>query len=315
MKRTRLYFLGGFVAVLLVCGWLVYNNFLGVMNTLRDMRLDMAGYESGFVKTDSTEIHYKKGGKGKKTVLLVHGFGLGGATTWFDTMLEFDDELTFIVPDLLWFGESNGSISPTLPNQARALWMFCDSMHIQPDAIVGISYGGFVAFEMLHQRPQGSKELVIINSPGPVFQKDDIASLCERAQVNSPDELFIPKDVAGLHHLFSFVFSEEPPIPDFIYQQIFENETQRNADIKRSLMKDLVNNADVYRNAGYPKYTKNSVLWGRNDRVFPLSCGERLADSLHADIFIMEQSGHIPHPKERASYMAELRRILVGESM
>lgn len=311
MKRKRLYIFGGILATLLVGGLLVYYNFFGVMNTLRDARLDMAGFDAGTIKTDSTQIYYRKGGTGKKTVLLVHGFGLGGATTWFDTMLEMDEELTFIVPDLLWFGESTGNIAPNLPNQARTMWELCDSLHIKPDAIVGISYGGFVAFEMLHQRPQGAKELLVINSPGPVFQKDDIADLCKRAEVNSPDELFIPNDVAGLHHLFNFVFSEEPPIPGFIYGQIFENETQRNADIKRNLMKDLVNNADIYRAAGFPKHTKNSVIWGQNDQVFPLVCGQELADSLDAEIVILEKSGHIPNPKERDIYMAALRKVLV----
>ena len=310
MKRKKLYIWGGILALFVVGGWYIFTHVFGVVSTLRDARLEWAGFEPGRMKTDSTDMFYFRGGEGKKTVLLIHGFGMGGATTWFDPMVELSDELNFIVPDLIWFGESTGNITPNLPNQARLVWALCDSLKVKPDAIVGVSYGGFVAFEMLHQRPQGTEQLLIVNSPGPVFSKDDISQLCQRAAVNTPDELFIPKDVTGLQHLFKFVFSEEPPIPDFVYEQIFEKETQRNADIKRKLMQDLVNNADMYRVAGFPK-TKNGVIWSRNDQVFPMECGQRLTDSLHAEMVVLEQSGHVPNPRDRQQYLAGLRKFLV----
>lgn len=312
--RRKKFFLwsGGIMAALTIAAWLIVTHFMGVMNTLRDTRLSLAGFHEKSIKTDSTEVFYYRGGTGKKKVLLVHGFGLGGATTWFDAMLDMDEDLDIIVPDLLWFGDSKGSIQPNLPNQAKTMWQLCDSLQITPDAIVGISYGGFVAFEMIRQRPESAKQLLIVNSPGPVFQEDDIAQLCKRAEVNSPDELFIPKDVEGLEHLFTFVFSEKPPIPEFVYEQIFEGETQKNAEIKRSLMKDLVSNAYIYRACGFPKNTKNGVIWSKNDQVFPLVCGERLADSLHAEIVVLEKSGHVPNPKERKEYLAGLRKFLVN---
>lgn len=310
MKRTRYYIFGAVLALLAIMGWWAMTHAIGLLGTVRDVRLGMAGFEKGSVRTDSAEVHYYRGGTGKKTVLLIHGFGVGGATTWFDAMLSLDDDIQIIVPDLVWFGESEGSMRPNLPNQARTLWQLCDSLHVKPDALVGISYGGFVSFEMLHQRPEGAKQLVIVNSPGPVFQQDDIRALCARAEVDSPDELFIPKDENGLKHLFRFVFSSEPPIPDFIYDQIFNGETQKNAETKRLLMRDLVDNADLYRVAGFPK-TKNGVIWSRNDQVFPLACGERLADSLRAEMVVLENSGHVPHPGERERYMAGLRKFLL----
>lgn len=304
-----------FSVIILLLGsgaWYGYTHTLGIVDALRDMRLGMAGFSEQVIRTDSAEVHYYRGGKGKKTVLFIHGFGLGGATTWFDTMLSLDEDVNLIVPDLVWFGNSQGQMKPTLPNQARTMWALCDQLNITPDAIVGVSYGGFVAFEMLNQRPEGAKELLIINSPGPIFQKDDIRQMCERAEVNTPDELFVPKDEQGLRHLFSFVFAEEPPIPDFIYHQIFEKETLKNADTKRVLMRDLVDNADTYRRGRLPTHTKNNVVWGRHDRVFPLTYGQKLADTLHAEITVLEESGHVPNPDEREVYLALLKKILVN---
>ena len=311
MKPKRYYLIGTLLLLLALTGWWGFTHALTVMDTLLHARLRMAGYTSHTFRTDSAQVHYHRGGTGKKTVLLVHGFGLGGTATWFDTMLSLEEDVNFIVPDLVWFGDSQGQMAPTLPNQAGILWALCDELQVQPDAIVGVSYGGFVAFEMLHRRPEGAKELIVINSPGPVFRKDDVQALCDRADVKTPDELFIPQNEEGLHHLFEFVFSGKPPIPDFIYGQIFENETLKNAEAKRRLMRDLVDNADLYRQAGYP-HTKNSIIWSKKDQVFPLECGRELADSLHAQMLVLENSGHVPHPSEREVYLNGLRKFLVN---
>lgn len=310
MKRKKGIIWSSIFLCIGLIAWYTFTHFFAVANTFRDARLRMAGYASHSIQLDSSTVNYLEGGNGKKNVVLIHGFGLDGATTWFLPLLDMSDEFHFIVPDLLWFGESTSSLAPTLPNQAQMIWQLCDSLHIQPDALVGISYGGFVSFEMIHQRPEGAKKLVIVNSPGPTFQEEDIKQLCARAQVNAPDELFIPTDVAGLQHLFRFVFAEEPPIPDFAYEQIFETETMKNADLKRALMRDLVNNAARYRGTGYPTHTENRVIWSKKDQVFPLANGNTLADSLHAKFFLLEESGHVPSPKDQAHFIAALKTSL-----
>lgn len=312
MKKKRLYILSSILLLIALGGWMAFSNALFVVNSVRDIRLKAAGFEAQTFKTDSAEIHYLRGGTGKKTVLLVHGFGLGGATTWFDPMLDMENELNFIVPDLMWFGESNGQVEPNLPNQARMMWALCDQLNITPDAIAGISYGGFVAFEMLNQRPEGTKELLIINSPGPVFTNTDVDAMCARADVSVPEDLFIPKDVAALKHGFKFVFSEEPPIPDFLYEQIHANETLKNAEIKKKLMRELVENAETYRNSKLSQSVKNKVIWCANDQVFPLAYGERLADTLHAEIAVLPNSGHVPNPKMRKEFLGMIRHFLVN---
>lgn len=311
MKRKRLYIWGGIATALVVLGWLAYANLFGIMGFMRDMHLGIKGFEHHSLKTDSTEIAYYRGGSPeKKKILFLHGFGMGGGFTWYNVMTDMSDEMDFIVPDLMWFGDSKGKVDPTLPNQARAMWELCDSLKIMPDAIVGISYGGFVAFEMMHQRPQANPGLILVNSPGPVFREDDITALCTRAKVKSPDELFVPRDVDGVKHLFQFVFHGAPPMPDFMYGQIFDNEIQKDTETRRALMKDLVGNAQLYRSHGILKGSKNMVVWSKNDQVFPLACGQELADSLHCNIVVMEKSGHVPDPDDRPVYMGALRDFL-----
>lgn len=312
MKRRRLYIAGIILSVLALLLVLVLNNIFAVAGALRDARLYTAGFRPGVMHTDSSEIFYYRGGKGDRTVLFVHGFGVGGATTWFDAMLTLNDSVQLLVPDMPWFGRSDSRMTPSLHNQAAEMWKLCDSLQIQPDAIAGISYGGFVAMEMLNQRPHGADQLLIVNSPGPAFGPDDIRLLCERAGAPSPEDLFIPRKAEGQKKLMGFVFSNDSlPVPDFIFRQMYEKETCRHAEQKRALMRELVNNADNYRSQMYSSATQNAVIWSRKDRVFPIRYGQRLADTLHAEMSILEHSGHVPHPSDKEAYMEAMRRFLV----
>lgn len=310
-KTGRIIFFTLFGLFLLTAFSYAYFRTLDLMNGLRDARLYLAGYRADVWEGDSARIFYYRGGQGSKTVLLVHGFGLGGATTWLDPMLDLEADLNFIVPDLIWFGNSEGKVTPSLTNQARMMWKLLDGLDVRPDMIAGISYGGFVSLEMLNQRPQGTDELLIINSPGPVFGKDDVDSLCMRAEVKTPEELFIPDNVEGLRHLFRFVFSGEPPLPGFIYDQIFVNETRKNADVKRALMQELVANESKYKSGRLSPHVKNKVIWSADDWVFPLPYGKRLADTLNAEFAVLPNSGHVPNPAMRGEFLRIVRDMML----
>lgn len=310
-KRLRIFvfcFLGVFVASLF--GY-AYFRTLHLLNGVRDVRLYAAGFRSYMWQSDSAEINYQRGGRGKKNIVLLHGFGLGGASTWLDPMLSLKEDVHLIVPDLMWFGNSQGKVSPSLYNQARVMWQFLDQLDIRPDMIVGISYGGFVGFEMLNQRPAGTDEFLIINSPGPVFGRDDVDSLCLRADVKSPEELFIPDSVAGLRHLFRFVFSAEPPIPEFLYRQIFEFETRKHAEVKIALMRELVANEAKYKASRLSSTVKNKVIWSADDQVFPLRYGKQLADTLGAEFAILPNSGHVPNPAVRDEFRRLMKKMMI----
>jgi pimeloyl-ACP methyl ester carboxylesterase len=310
-KRQRLFLFGllGLFFVSLL-GY-AYFRTLNLLNGFRDARLFVAGYRSSVWQADSADLYYYRGGSGKKTVVLLHGFGLGGATTWLDPMLGLQEDFHFIVPDLMWFGNSEGKVAPSLQNQARMMWQFLDGLNVRPDLIAGISYGGFVGFEMLNQRPRGTDEFLIVNSPGPVFGKPDVDSLCLRAGVKSPEELFIPDSVQGLRHLFRFVFSGEPPIPDFMLRQIFEFETCKHAEIKKTLMRELVANEAKYKASRLSAGVKNKVIWSAYDQVFPLRYGLQLADTLGAELAVLPNSGHVPNPAVRQEFRQLMRKMML----
>lgn len=313
MQKNRRVYVYLLVALFLVLGgYWAFNNVLYIANTFKHARLKAAGYESAYHITDSSSVYFYKGGTGSKKVLLVHGFGVGGATTWFDAMLGLNNDVELLVPDLMWFGESSGEYEPTLTNQAKVIRELCDYLGYKPDVIAGISYGGFVALEMLNQDPSLNSELVIVNSPGVTFGKADVELMCKRAGAESADKLFVPDEVSKYKNLLNFVTSGGiPDVPEFILNQLFSNETLKFADNKRKLMRDLVENSELYKTHMNVSYKTAGIIWSKNDSVFPLRYGMQLADSLNAPLYTLENSGHIPMPSDKDVYVEHLRGLFV----
>lgn len=312
MKNKRLlrYLVSGLLlgSVLVV----LFLNAFDLISVVRHARLKIAGFDTGVMQTDSSEIFYYKGGQGARKVLLVHGFGVGGAATWYDAMVGLNEEVELLVPDLMWFGNSTGSMEPTLSNQAEMIRALCIELNYKPDVIAGISYGGFVALEMLNQDPDLYSELVIVNSPGATFGKADVEMMCARAGAKSADQLFVPSEVSGLRGLLKFVTSGGiPDVPEFVLSQMFNSETLKHADSKRKLMRDLVENAEEYKKHMNVCYKSAGVIWSKNDSVFPLRYGKQLADTLDAPLYTLENSGHIPMPSDRELYVEKLRGFFV----
>lgn len=311
-KNRKLYAYLSVLLILIIGGYFVLNNVFGIINVFRDARLKAAGYESGYYNTDSSSIYYYKGGSGPKKVLLIHGFGVGGATTWFDAMLGLNKDVELLVPDLMWFGKSDGKYEPTLTNQAKVVRELCDYLGYKPDVIAGISYGGFVALEILNQDPNLYSELVIVNSPGVTFGKADVELMCQRAGAESADMLFVPNEASKLGQLLKFVTSGGiPDLPDFFLNQMFTSETLKHAENKRKLMRDLVGNSEEYKSHMNVRYKSAGVIWSKNDSVFPLRYGMQLADILDAPLYTLENSGHIPMPSDREVYVERLRDLFV----
>jgi hypothetical protein len=89
-------------------------------------------------------------------LVLVHGFGWEGVTTW-ELQLEafLEAEFAVYVPDLVFFGEST-TTSPRRSEafQAECLIAMLQRLGVQSGVnVLGISYGGLVAFAMASMFP------------------------------------------------------------------------------------------------------------------------------------------------------------------
>ncbi|MGF1687336.1 alpha/beta hydrolase [Photobacterium japonica] len=250
-----------------------------------------AGYEEHYLPlSDGGTMKYWVGGTGKP-LLLLHGFGGSAISTWKNEMLTLNGDYRVIVPDLAWFGDSYSHGKPNLSTQTDAVWQVMDTLGIDKFNVAGISYGGFVTYNMMTQ-PERIEKSVIIASPGPLFTDNDLTALCQRAGVEQPEQLFVPQNSDEVRRLFSHVFVEPKRMPDFVADQIYHNYFASFRDEKSALIQSLVE--DRTRISAFPveQLPPTLLIWGDSDAIFPLENGISLSQHLNAPLIVLPETGH-----------------------
>ncbi|MGF1727174.1 alpha/beta fold hydrolase [Photobacterium nomapromontoriensis] len=269
-----------------------------------------AGYQEHFLPLkEGGTVKYWVAGTGQP-LLLLHGFGGSAVSTWKNEMLELSKYYRVIAPDLPWFGGSFSQGEPNLTTQTDAVWQIVDSLGIEKFSVAGISYGGFVTYNMMMQ-PDRVEKGIIIASPGPLFSDDDLAALCLRAGVEKPEQLFVPQNSNEVRRLFDHVFIEPKKMPDFIAQQIYDGYFSSFQTEKEALIQSLPQ--DRERISRYPAHSlpPSLLIWGDSDDIFPLKSGIALSKYLNSAIIVLPETGH-GVTNEQPETVTKLLRSYVG---
>lgn len=93
-------------------------------------------------------IHYVRNGRGRHTLVLVHGF-LGGARYWLPTTAGLNDHFDFIAVDLPGFAASAQVPAPdSIGGMAGSVVELVDSLGVKQFSLMGFSMGGMVATQL-----------------------------------------------------------------------------------------------------------------------------------------------------------------------
>lgn len=268
-----------------------------------EKKLEAAGMEHRTEEIDDATVSYWVGGSGPN-LLLVQGFGASSMWQWHDQIPELTAYHKVIVPDLLWFGGSHSDVEDfSLNHQVRVITALLDRLGVEKTDIVGISYGGFVAYEIASTVPGRVSRVVMVDSPGRAYTSADYDALCKRFGVDDAAEVLIPDTRDDVRRLIDIAYFDPPYTPGFalddvlstLYAEYGEEQAQLlNAAV--GAMKDLGTRPDGYD-------AETLVVWGRHDPVFPLALADRLLDRLgdKATLVVIEKAKHAPtveHPDE-----------------
>ena len=235
-------------------------------------------------------LTYWEGGQGQP-LLLLHGFGGTAAATWKAEMIQLSKKYRVIAPHLLWFGESYSDNSAQLATQTNAIWQLVDKLKLKKIDVAGISYGGFITYDMM-LTPERINKAVIIASPGPLFNDQDLSDLVQRAGIQSPEELFVPNNGDGVKRLYDNVFIDKKIIPDFIANQIYHDYFSQWKLQRTQLIKTLPNDRDRIHQYDPKKLPQTLLIWGENDQIFPLKSGIKLSQYIQAPIIVLPKTAH-----------------------
>jgi pimeloyl-ACP methyl ester carboxylesterase len=247
---------------------------------------------------------------GNVPVLLLHGFAVPGHAMWLPWADGLAKQRALIMPDLLGYGYSERIPTPgsyyTLASYAASLAAILDELEVAQVDVVGQSYGGVVAARFALDYPNRVRRVVFINSP--LYSESSAAE----GIIHLP--LGIGRAVTwhmfgggALSVLAGYCRSQQSErcmsrlhVKDTTDTVRAMMDTHRHTPDAATLLEDL------------PGFTAPAmVIWGANDRFFPVSFGERLARETKAKLVIIPDAGHIPYlyrPDEVTQHVTDFLR-------
>ncbi|WP_153447401.1 alpha/beta fold hydrolase [Vibrio algicola] len=246
-----------------------------------------------------TQFHYWDNQKvSDNTVILIHGVGGDALSNWQSTMLALGDKYRVIAPDILWYGQSISDLTPSLEDQVTALADLLQQLDIQGNVhLVGHSYGGFIVYGLLANNDLATTA-TIISSPGGAFDQTDLDALMTRFDIKQPSDLFVPQDDVGLKRLMNATSEDPLHVPAFTMGGFYDKYFASNAQQKSYMLNHLIaSRDDLVAKVTHKKSQPNGLppmqlIWGEDDRIFPLENGMLLSKQLSAPLYIVTGTAH-----------------------
>jgi pimeloyl-ACP methyl ester carboxylesterase len=275
-------------------------------------RFKQAGLRPFTMPVAGGKLHVWRGGSGKETLVLLHGFGGSCLWQWAEMVGELSKRYQLLIPDLLWFGQSDGGdLEPSLQVQSETIRQLIRQTSSSPVHIAGISYGGFIAYLLANDSPEMVQSLTLIDCPATVMNKQDYHELLARFELPDMVPMMVPAGAKEMPRLMKLAFHKPPPVPRFAWADAHRVLFCEHVDARKALLNDLVAYLDE---PARDDKTDQPVLivWGEHDRLFPPELGERLQRHLgdRARLVRIADAAHAPIVEQAKAVNAALLDFL-----
>ncbi len=265
------------------------------------------------------EVVFTDRGTGQ-TVLLVHGL-MSTRHTWDDQLDRLARDYRVIAPDLLGHGDSAKPAGDySLGAHAAMLRDLLDVLEVPRVTIVGHSLGGGIAMQFAYLFPDRTDRLVLVSSGG--LGREVSPAL--RAATLPGSELVLPLlgsgFVRGVGDCALRLWSRVglPAISPSSTQGWRSLAGLADPASRRAF---LATSRSVINAGGQTVSAQDRLtsllshdlmlMWGRRDRVIPISHIETTLESLpRSHVVVLSRSGHFPHLDEPELFAIELDSFL-----
>ncbi len=278
---------------------------------LRERSLHAQARRAGLLATTTPtgveQVRLSRGGTGRP-LLLLHGFGASAIWQWHDQLADFAAAHDIVMPDLLGFGgSSSSSADPSLDGQVAAMIGVLDELGLERVDVVGISYGGLVAYSLAAQHPDRVRRLVLVDTPGHAWSMTEHRALLRRFGAHTATELFVPTSVAGIRTLMAIASYRPARVPAWAARQVITSLYDPHRADQTALLEQLEADVDGMASAIARPRAPSLVVWGADDPVFPIAVGRQLAHDLNAQLVVLERARHLPN----AEHPAQFNRVVL----
>ena len=235
------------------------------------------------IRVGGIDVHTWIGGEGP-SLLVLHGAGGNrGFTRWAERVAE---RYTVWAPTHPGFGLSgDAEWMDGIDDLARFYLWFMDAAGLERPHVLGHSIGGWTAAEMATMSPGSIARLILVAPAGLKPETGEILDVFYYPPPQLvPMMVHDPKTVPEWDALFGTPLTPQQ-------QEIAVHNREMTA---RLTWKPYMHNPRLAR--FLPRITNPTLLlWGRQDRVVPVECGEQYRGLLpNAMLTVLETCGHLP---------------------
>ncbi|KAI6678565.1 hypothetical protein NL676_039361 [Syzygium grande] len=225
-----------------------------------------------------------------------------------EVLRHFTPRFNVYVPDLIFFGRSYTSRPDRTESfQVRCLMRLIDLQGVKRMSMVGISYGGFVAYSLAVQYPQALDRLVLCCTGVCLEVKDLEAGLFPVKSLEEAKQVLTPQTPEKLRELMRVSFVRPATgVPSFFLSDFIKVMCSEYVEEKGELIQEILEDRELSK---LPKIRQPTLLvWGEQDRIFPLELGHRLKRHIgdSAKLVVIKNAGHavnLEKPKEFSKHL------------
>lgn len=234
-------------------------------------------------------------------VILIHGFG-GSMWQWEQQQHTLSQHFRILTLDLPGAGLSDKPEIDYRPDQMLDFFVgFMDAVKIQQATLVGNSMGAGLAIGMALAHPTRVAKLVLIDGlPQHVMEKLTSPSVRRALETTAPSWLVSFGNMLFGGLMIESVLKEIVHDPALLTPAVIER-SNRNRQ-RPGLIKPIMTvreNLPLWESGFAMRVGEIThptlVIWGEEDRVFPIAVGEELHQTIRGSRFIrIPKAGHIP---------------------
>lgn len=240
-----------------------------------------------------------------RPVLLVHGFPLS-RRLWAPQVEELSSRWRVIAPDLRGHGASPAPGGTcTMTHHAADLIALLERAQTGPVALVGLSMGGYIAFELLRRRPDmvGALVLASTRAEADTDQGKERRRTLARMVTEAGVDAFVDEFLPGL--LSETAARERPDLVAQVRQIMVETSPAGAAGSLLG-MAERPANTRMLDSIGVPTL----IVAGREDRAIPLEAAETMQRAIPGATLARLGGGHLLNLEHPAEFNRELVRFL-----
>lgn len=263
------------------------------------------------------EVLGREQGPGVETFLLIHGFG-GSLYSWRHWTPRLESRGRVLLVDMKGFGAAakpdDGRYSPT--DQAQLIMELIDQEDPDHLTVVGHSLGGavalLIALAMAEQDDPRLRRMVIVAGAAYAQRLPPFVTLAHYPRLTRGALRLIGPERSIRYVLRSIVHDATTVEPAQVSAYAKALQTDEGVRAMLDAARQIVPAGLSRLTARYAQLdVPTLLLWGRMDRVVPVSIGERLRRDLpRARLEVLDECGHIPHEERPTASLEILEAFL-----